>query len=162
MLLFLLMLGAQSLLFYWKKAHYASYQKVTLGGLWFFPVAVACASHSWRFLAIDSLFSAVCAYIIFLSTRRPLGESTPRYTYAFFLAAYKVCYSIGYGGYCVIMLEFFGLRELLFLPVWIPQAGSMFLFYGLYFGLLGRDCAEMCSDSIASVMGFSNKRKKCA
>ncbi len=31
--------------------------------------------------------------------------------------------------------------------------GFLLIFYGLYFGVLGRDCAEMCTDRLASKMG---------
>ena len=33
--------------------------------------------------------------------------------------------------------------------------GWMCIFYGLYYGVLGRDCAEMCTDRLASSMGVS-------
>jgi len=32
------------------------------------------------------------------------------------------------------------------------------LFYGLYFGVLSRDCAELCADRMAVSMGFHSKK----
>lgn len=33
--------------------------------------------------------------------------------------------------------------------------GFLLLFYGLYYGVLGRDIAEICADKIASKIGVS-------
>jgi RING finger protein 121 len=33
--------------------------------------------------------------------------------------------------------------------------GLLFLFYGLYYGVLGRDIAEICADKMASHIGVS-------
>lgn len=33
--------------------------------------------------------------------------------------------------------------------------GFLFLFYGLYYGVLGRDIAEICADRMASHIGVS-------
>ena len=35
------------------------------------------------------------------------------------------------------------------------EVGVTILFYGLYFGVLGRDFAEICADKIASKLGVS-------
>ena len=35
------------------------------------------------------------------------------------------------------------------------EFGVTILFYGLYFGVLGRDFAEICADKIASKLGVS-------
>lgn len=52
---------------------------------------------------------------------------------------------MGVCGYGLIFFELFGLGHLLrlFLP---PTISIDLLWYGLYFGILGRDCAEVASD----------------
>lgn len=35
--------------------------------------------------------------------------------------------------------------------------GVSLLFYGLYYGVLGRDFAEMCADFMASTVGVSKR-----
>lgn len=35
--------------------------------------------------------------------------------------------------------------------------GVSLLFYGLYYGVLGRDFAEMCADFMASTVGVSRR-----
>ena len=41
------------------------------------------------------------------------------------------------------------------------EFGVTVLFYGLYFGVLGRDFAEICADKIASKLGVSNFMPFC-
>ena len=41
------------------------------------------------------------------------------------------------------------------------EFGVTVLFYGLYFGVLGRDFAEICADKIASKLGVSNFTPFC-
>lgn len=54
----------------------------------------------------------------------------------------------------IIMCTFFGLNLLLLIPPDIAMnAGVVTIFYGLYFGVLGRDCAEICAEKIAAKMG---------
>lgn len=36
------------------------------------------------------------------------------------------------------------------------DVGMMFLFYGLYYGVLGRDFAEICTDKIATQIGVGD------
>ena len=36
------------------------------------------------------------------------------------------------------------------------DAGLLLLFYGLYYGVLGRDVAEICTDAMASHIGVSS------
>lgn len=40
--------------------------------------------------------------------------------------------------------------------VWM-DVGLMFVYYGLYFGVLGRDISEICADKMAANIGVSLK-----
>lgn len=40
-------------------------------------------------------------------------------------------------------------------PDTAAEVGLLVLFYGLYFGVLGRDFAEICADKMASKLGVS-------
>ena len=42
-------------------------------------------------------------------------------------------------------------------PDTAAEVGLLTLFYGLYFGVLGRDFAEICADKMASKLGVSFK-----
>ena len=52
------------------------------------------------------------------------------------------------------MCTFFGLNLLLLISPDIAMgAGVTIIFYGLYYGVLGRDCAEICTERMAAKMG---------
>jgi len=69
--------------------------------------------------------------------------------YAFFSIVYKTCYFVGVGGYAAVVFQgMFG-------PVStaILQHSMMACFYGVYFGVLCRDCAEMCAEAMSNTLG---------
>lgn len=74
--------------------------------------------------------------------------------YKWFLLLYKLSYGLGIAGYLVIMFTLFGLN-LIFLikPSTSMDVGLMLLFYGLYYGVVGRDFAEVCTDHMAASVG---------
>ena len=52
------------------------------------------------------------------------------------------------------MSTFLGLNLMLYIsPDTAMGAGITIIFYGLYYGVLGRDCAEICTDKMAAKMG---------
>ena len=53
----------------------------------------------------------------------------------------------------MMMADFFGLRVIFGLGLWVPQVASTMLFYGLYFGVMGRDAAEVCADRMTATIG---------
>ena len=71
--------------------------------------------------------------------------------YTLFLAIYKTSIVVGFGGYILLILELFGIG-LLLRPVLSPILSIQMLWYGLYFGVLGRDCAEVVSDTLVSTI----------
>jgi RING finger protein 121 len=77
-----------------------------------------------------------------------------RLVYKWFLLLYKLSYGLGIAGYLVIMFTLFGLN-LIFLikPGPVMDVGLMLLFYGLYYGVVGRDFAEVCTDHMAASVG---------
>jgi RING finger protein 121 len=76
--------------------------------------------------------------------------------YSWFLGVYVVSRAVGIAGYVLLILDMFGVGLLLswLLP---PGTSLLLLWYGLYFGILGRDCAEVASDQMASVMGSGSR-----
>lgn len=76
--------------------------------------------------------------------------------YKWFLFLYKLSYVLGIIGYVIMMAAFFGLN-LLFdakASTWM-DCGLLFVFYGLYYGVLGRDISEICADKMAAHIGVS-------
>ncbi|XP_008565195.1 PREDICTED: RING finger protein 121 isoform X2 [Galeopterus variegatus] len=145
---------AQLLLVQWKQRHPRSYNMVTLFQMWVVPLYFTVKLHWWRFLVIWILFSAVTAFITFRATRKPLVQTTPRLVYKWFLLIYKISYATGIVGYMAVMFTLFGLNLLFKIkPEDTMDFGISLLFYGLYYGVLERDFAEMCADYMASTIG---------
>ncbi|EMP24918.1 hypothetical protein UY3_17989 [Chelonia mydas] len=77
-----------------------------------------------------------------------------RLVYKWFLLLYKLSYAVGIVGYLDIMFTMFGFN--LAFQIKTEDSldfGVILLFYGLYYGVMGRDFAEICSDYMASTMG---------
>lgn len=153
----MLMIVAQMLLVYWKKKRYRSYQQVTLFGLWLIPFLFAEFLHFYKLLACWLTWTAGSAYIMYKATRRPVPDKTPRLVYSFFFYSFRICYSAGLCGYLLILLDFFQLPQALGLADKIAYYGGLLFFFGLYFGVLSRDCSEMCTDRMAATMGYGKK-----
>ncbi|KAG8522837.1 RING finger protein 121 [Galemys pyrenaicus] len=128
---------------------------VTLFQMWVVPLYFTVKLHWWRFLVIWVFFSAVTAFVTFRATRKPLVQTTPRLVYKWFLLIYKISYATGIVGYMAVMFTLFGLNLLFKIkPEDAMDFGISLLFYGLYYGVLERDFAEMCADYMASTIGF--------
>ncbi|XP_021099008.1 RING finger protein 121 isoform X2 [Heterocephalus glaber] len=146
---------AQLLLVQWKQRHPRSYNMVTLFQMWVVPLYFTVKLHWWRFLVIWIFFSAVTAFVTFRATRKPLVQTTPRLVYKWFLLIYKISYATGIVGYMAVMFTLFGLNLLFKIkPEDAMDFGISLLFYGLYYGVLERDFAEMCADYMASTIGI--------
>lgn len=67
---------------------------------------------------------------------------------------YKVSYFLGIVGYLSVMFTLLGLNLILLIkPQVSMDFGLLLLFYGLYFGVVARDFAEVCSDTMATQIG---------
>ena len=109
------------------------------------------------------VFSGVTGVLLYLAAQRPLAPSTPRRVYSWFLGVHKLSVWLGSIAGCLIFLDFFGVQ--------VPQAGTakglklwplgvigmVILFYALYYGVLGRDLAEVCADRMVNTMGAVTK-----
>lgn len=82
--------------------------------------------------------------------------SPNRLVYKWFYFIYKLSYGLGIIGYIIMMLTFVGFNFVFNQPptVWM-DVGFMFVYYGLYFGVLGRDVSEICADKMASNIGVN-------
>jgi RING finger protein 121 len=114
-------------------------------------------AHFWRFFSIWVLYSIANSWVLYLASRKPLDHQTPRLVYKWFSVVYKVSYAVGITGYTIIMLYFFGLVQLFYSGPDGFELGAILLSYGLYFGVLSRDFVEICTDRMASTLGYYNK-----
>lgn len=76
-----------------------------------------------------------------------------RLVYRWFLFIYQATYVLGIVGYLILLLIFTGLGLLLpITPDTVMEIGVTLVFYGVYFGVLGRDFAELSVDFMAAAM----------
>lgn len=147
------MVSCQYALLWWKKQHKRSYEGVTLVGLWAFPPVISFHLRFWRFCVVWAVWSTMSAWLLSLClNKRRLDRTTPSRVYTWFLSSHKVSVAAGVAGYLLLLVELFGGGPMLAL-VMPPGVSLMVLWYGLYFGVLGRDVAEVASDQMAAVMG---------
>ncbi|XP_049791887.1 RING finger protein 121 [Schistocerca nitens] len=146
---------AQVALVEWKKRHFRSYQFITLLALWIIPQVMSLQNRWWRFIFLWLLFSCITGFIVRKAMQKPILGTTPRLVYKWFYFLYKLSYALGIIGYAIMMATFFGLNMVFEVKphVWM-DVGLIFVFYGLYYGVLGRDIAEICADKMASHIGY--------
>ena len=80
-----------------------------------------------------------------------------RYVYKWFLLIYKVSYCVGISGYCVMMATFLGVHLIFGVKqphIWM-DVGILLMFYALYYGVVGRDVAEYCTEKMVVQIGVS-------
>ncbi|XP_014675965.1 PREDICTED: RING finger protein 121-like isoform X2 [Priapulus caudatus] len=146
---------AQVALVQWKKLHFRSYQLLTLIAMMVIPVGICVSHHWWRFIICWCVFNMATGFVMFKATRPLLAGSTPRLVYKWFYLIYKISYGLGIVGYLAIMLTLLGVNALfLAKPNTWMDFGILCLYYGLYYGVVGRDLAEICTDKIAAKVGY--------
>lgn len=153
---------SQFAILYWKQKHLASFQFVGLIGLWLIPPFLALRAGNWRYLGIWTLFSIANSWIVYKALfQKPLQSYVPKLVYKWYSVIHKVSYGVGLVGYVLILLCFLGVLRV-FLGLSDEQDAEVFgvgliiLFYGLYFGVLGRDFVVTISDKMAVSMGYYN------
>ena len=144
--------GVQSALVWWKKRHRRSYELVSLAGLWLVPAGLALHFRFWRFAGAWAAYSAATLFFLARAGARPLAPATPRTVFIWFLAAHKASVAVGAAGYASLALSV--ILAIFSLPDPFPDgAGLLLLWYGIYFGVLGRDAAEVAADRMAATLG---------
>ena len=89
-------------------------------------------------------YTAGTGFIIFLSTGQTrMARSTPRRAYMWFLGLHQACVVGGLMGYVTMIFSLMALPPAI--SEWVGPFGLMMTWYGLYFGILNRDCAEVAA-----------------
>uniref|UniRef100_A0A3Q2W654 Ring finger protein 175 n=1 Tax=Haplochromis burtoni TaxID=8153 RepID=A0A3Q2W654_HAPBU len=106
---------AQIVLVQWKQRHHRSYNLVTLVQMWVVPLYFTIKLYWWRFLSMWGMFSVITSYVIFRATRKPLSCRTPDVGIPLLKISSRIKAEDS------------------------MDVGVIMLFYGLYYGVMGRD-----------------------
>ncbi|EGT45820.1 CBN-RNF-121 protein [Caenorhabditis brenneri] len=156
MLIFIIsVVVGQIFLVTWKRKHFKSYQMCTLIGMITIPVYVCFSRSWWRFIATWLVFIVFSAFIWIRASAQHISGGTPRMVYKWFLFLHKMSYVLGVVGYLIMMAALLGFHVLFGVtqPT-LMDVGILFMFYGVYYGVLGRDFAHICTDRMASRIGY--------
>ncbi|XP_069362369.1 E3 ubiquitin ligase Rnf121 isoform X2 [Maniola hyperantus] len=148
---------AQIIVVEWKKLHYRSYAFFTMVSMWSIPLLISTYNHSYRFIIVWTIFTLLTSLVIWKSSQKPMSNTTPRMVYKWFYLIYKVSCFFMLFGYVVMVLTFLSVNVVFnHRPQSWMDVGLMCMFYGVYFGVLGRDVAEYCTDKMAASIGVSD------
>jgi RING finger protein 121/175 len=165
-LIFATIVISQVVLVQWKKNNYISYMKATLFCLWLLPVAIFISGGSFDkqpnqnfiLMGLWTIFSLFHFHLYLVASQKPLALSTPRKINRVVYLTYRLCFGIASIGGIAFFCHIIFFQPLFRYGIlWIGRVGLLFVFYGLYFGLMGRDFAEFLSNQIATEMGYASK-----
>lgn len=147
---------AQIVLIAWKKSHQKSYQNVSMFGMWLIPFGISVYNHWFRFLFLWSFVTLITMGLIMKPLMsKSINGSIPRLIYRWFYYLYSVSSVIAVTGYVIVMGTFLGINLLLGLkPQTSLDFGFLFLFYGIYYGVLTRDFTDFLVDILAANIGY--------
>lgn len=155
LILFLTMIVVQVILFEWKRRSVRTYQMVTLFAMWIIPVVLSINNHYWRFIFFWLVFTCITGLVFRKAIENPIQKRTPRLVYKWFYFVYIFSYALGIIGYVVFISTLLGVNFIFNVaPQSCMDSAVLLTFYGLYYGVLGRDIAEISSDKIASQVGY--------
>jgi len=152
----------------WKKYRFRSFQITTLVGLWMLPFGFACYIKSWKFIVLWLAFSGKTGQMIYAAWapagqgvhENKMSKDVPRRVYGWFFKVYRATYGLAVFGYVCILSNIFGLSFLFQIHQMVASVGMLSIFYGLYFGVMGRDCAELCAEFMARSVGVTKAQQK--
>ncbi|KFM28282.1 RING finger protein 121 [Auxenochlorella protothecoides] len=150
------MLVAQGALFAWRRKHRRSYDLATLVGLWLIPAIVSFQLGFWRFLVVLAAYTGVTGYYLYRCCQGQLSKDLPHQVYRWFFWVFHASSALGLAGYVLLLMEALGSGPLL-RAFMSPSTCLSVLWYGLYFGILTRDAAEVASDRMA--VGLGQRRR---
>ena len=157
----IVMIVSQSLLVRWRKHHRRSYELVTLIGLWLVPAIISIQLVFWKFLIVWSAYSIVTGMYLYKCTFADAlwDTSVPKNVYKWFLGVFRTSVYVGLTGYIVLLVDILS-GGILLAPLVESGFSLLLIWYGLYFGILTRDCAEVISDRmVGNCMKFNMSRK---
>nr|XP_026691964.1 RING finger protein 121 [Ciona intestinalis] len=155
LILMVTLVVSQVALVQWKNRHPKSYNMVTLLGMWIVPLIFTIKMLWFRFIVTWVIYTIVTCFVVLKARKKPLSGTTPRLVYRWFLILFRISYSVGVFGYILVMLTMMGVNIMFRIkPETAMDFSIVLLFYGLYYGVMSRDFAEICSETMASTIGY--------
>jgi RING finger protein 121/175 len=107
-------------------------------------------------LQVWAAYTATTGYVLYCCTFRKMSRTLPKQVYRWFLGVFRVSVMVGATGYVLLTISIFGAGVTQgpspLGPLTDPATVLTVLWYGLYFGILTRDCAEVASDRMAAAL----------
>ncbi|KAJ1501016.1 hypothetical protein HMI54_013164 [Coelomomyces lativittatus] len=155
LLLFTGLILVQVVVLKWKQTSPRTYFYGSFLGLTLVPFCISLAFQFTRFIGLWSFFVLCNGWVVYRASRRPLQSKTPKLVYQFFAIEYQICYVIGIVGYLLLILCIFGIPSIFTdHPEDVFGGSILCMFYGLYFGVLGRDLIHLISEKMACSIGY--------
>ncbi|KAJ1770560.1 hypothetical protein EV179_001541 [Coemansia sp. RSA 487] len=142
---------------YWRQRYPMSYRLVSIGSICLIPVYFAAANHYNRFVCIWLVYALANTYVLYMATRSPLHARTPRRVYRWYAFINKASYAVFVAGGLLFLLGFFNIMPGLTDTEYYIETSMLTVFYGLYFGLMSRDLVTLCTDRMATTLGYSSR-----
>uniref|UniRef100_A0AC35TMR1 RING-type domain-containing protein n=1 Tax=Rhabditophanes sp. KR3021 TaxID=114890 RepID=A0AC35TMR1_9BILA len=146
---------AQCLLMWWKTKNFKQYRLFSFVGLWIIPFGAGINKGWYRFLASWVLFTGCNLYLFNKVNQHSISGKIPRLVYKWFLSFHKVSYVLGIAGYVLIVATILGVNLIFNINSnTCLDYGIIFLCYGVYYGVLSKDLAEIASEKMACKIGY--------
>ncbi|RKP03355.1 hypothetical protein CXG81DRAFT_9641 [Caulochytrium protostelioides] len=156
LILLFVLFGSQLGLLAWKRFSPRSFKHASAAGLWLVPALLAVSAGNGRFVALWLLFSLANAAIIRQALRKPLPPRLCQYVYIWFAWVNRLALAastVGLGLLVTVWTGWVGAQSEQAAAQWVAAA-LIWLFYGLYFGTLGRDLVEQLSLRMVAAVGY--------
>ncbi|KCV71227.1 hypothetical protein, variant [Fonticula alba] len=144
--------GAQAGLVLWHRRSPRTFRLASAAGVWFIPAGVALARGYIPFLVAWVPFTAINVAMLWHALgRRRLLPVAPRAVYQWHLLLFQLSSALSSAGYALLVGCFLGAGSVgagRSSGLWAAslRLAAQLCFYGLYFGLLARDCAVLCAE----------------
>ncbi|XP_049849173.1 RING finger protein 121-like isoform X2 [Schistocerca gregaria] len=137
-------------IYYWRTYAFQSYRSFSFLGFALIPLTIAIIHKIWFFVLSWAFFFPIFLQLFRYSRERPVQPETPKKIYwIFYQIYYFTLYLTFLGAIVTIPSLLFSLKFNYFTTL-----GFHMLFYGVYYGLINRDLANLSTNRLASSMGF--------
>lgn len=126
---------------------------MTLVGLWVVPSAICIALGFARFLCVQGVYLLATVYYAYRLFFLPPARDLPRELFRWLSGVFKASVAIGAAGYVLLITGVVATGSSGGPPGFVLGLGAVLCWYGLYFGIMTRDIAELLGERVALTFG---------